>query len=122
MLASELKNRIDGLWDNFAAGGVVNPLDVIEQITAGLAGLDMKAAKEAFAGYLDETRLGSNQIYFVNQIVEYIVQNGIMKDLSVLQKPPFTDNGSIVKIFTDLSLWFGIKSVIDKINANAVAA
>lgn len=41
----------------------------------------------------------------VNQIVEYIVQNGIMKVLSVLQKPPFTDNGSIVEIFTDLSLW-----------------
>lgn len=41
----------------------------------------------------------------VNQIVEYIVQNGIMKNLSVLQKPPFTNNGSIVEIFTDLSLW-----------------
>lgn len=41
----------------------------------------------------------------VNQIVEYIVQNGIMKNLSVLQKPLFTDNGSIVEIFTDLSLW-----------------
>lgn len=87
-----------------------------------IVGLDMKAAKEAFAVYLDETRLDSNQIYFVNQIVEYIVHNGIMKDLSVLQKPPFTDNGSIVELFTDLSLWFGIKSVIDKINANAVAA
>ena len=33
MLASELKNKLDGLWDIFAAGGVVNPLDVIEQIT-----------------------------------------------------------------------------------------
>ena len=31
--AGELKNRIDGLWDVFAAGGLVNPLDVIEQIT-----------------------------------------------------------------------------------------
>ena len=33
MITGELKNRIDGLWDIFAAGGLVNPLEVIEQIT-----------------------------------------------------------------------------------------
>ena len=33
MITGELKNRIDGLWDIFASGGLVNPLDVIEQIT-----------------------------------------------------------------------------------------
>lgn len=33
MITGELKNRIDALWDIFAAGGLVNPLDVIEQIT-----------------------------------------------------------------------------------------
>ena len=87
-----------------------------------IVGLDMNAAKEAFAEYLDESYLDSNQIYFVNQIVEYIVHNGLMKDLSVLQDAPFTDNGSIVEVFTDITLWFGIKKIIDKINANAVAA
>ena len=33
MITGELRNKIDGLWDVFAAGGLVNPLDVIEQIT-----------------------------------------------------------------------------------------
>ena len=33
MITGELKNRIDGMWDIFAAGGLVNPLDVIEQVT-----------------------------------------------------------------------------------------
>ena len=33
MVTGELKNKIDSLWDIFAAGGLVNPLDVIEQIT-----------------------------------------------------------------------------------------
>ena len=33
MITGELKNKIDSLWDTFAAGGVVNPLEVIEQIT-----------------------------------------------------------------------------------------
>ena len=33
MITGELKNKIDALWDIFASGGLVNPLDVIEQIT-----------------------------------------------------------------------------------------
>lgn len=33
MVTGELKNKIDSLWDIFAAGGLVNPLEVIEQIT-----------------------------------------------------------------------------------------
>lgn len=87
-----------------------------------IVGLDMAAAKEAFAEYLDETNLDSRQIYFVNQIVEFIVHNGMMKDLSVLQETPFTDRGSIVEVFTDLSVWMGIRRVIDQVNANALAA
>lgn len=86
-----------------------------------IVGLDMNAAKTAFADYLNNVNLDSRQIYFVNQIVEYIVHNGVMKDLSVLQETPFTDQGSIVEIFTDTSVWFGIKKIIDSINSNAVA-
>lgn len=86
-----------------------------------IVGLDMNAAKEAFSEFLNDANLDSRQIYFVNQIVEYIVHNGMMKDLSVLQESPFTDKGSVVEIFTDLTVWMGIKKVIDQINANAVA-
>ena len=86
-----------------------------------IVGLDMNAAKEAFAEYLNGTTMDSRQIYFVNQIVEYIVKNGMMKDLSVLQESPFTDRGSVVDIFTDLSVWQGIRKVIEEINTNAVA-
>ena len=35
---------------------------------------------------------------------EYIVHNG----MSVLQEAPFTDRGSIVDVFTDISVWLGI--------------
>ena len=86
-----------------------------------IVGLDMNAAKEAFAQYLNDASLDSRQIYFVNQIVEYIVHNGMMKDLSVLQEAPFTDHGSIVEVFTDLTVWMGIRNAIEKINLNAVA-
>jgi type I restriction enzyme R subunit len=92
------------------------------EFVRGVVGLDMNAAKAAFAEYLDNAQLDSRQIYFVNQIVEYIVHNGLMKDMSVLQEPPFTDQGSIVDVFSDLSVWMGIKRVIDQVNANALAA
>ena len=79
----------------------------------------MNTAKEAFSRFLNDVNLDSRQIYFVNQIVEYIVHNGIRKDLSVLQESPFTDKGSVVEIFTDMSVWMEIRKVIDQINANA---
>ena len=87
-----------------------------------IVGVDMNAAKEAFAQYLNDASLDSRQIYFVNQIVEYIVHNGMMKDMSVLQEAPFTDYGSIVEVFTDLSVWAGIRQAIERVNANALAA
>ena len=92
------------------------------EFVRSVIGLDMAAAKAAFAEYLDSTQLDSRQIYFVNQIVEYIVQNGMMKDLSVLQDSPFTDQGSIVEVFTDLSVWAGIRKAIERVNANATVA
>lgn len=86
-----------------------------------IVGLDMNAAKEAFAEYLNKENMNSRQIYFVNQIIEYIVHNGMLKDFSVLQESPFTDRGSIVEIFTNMNEWTGIRKVIEQINANAMA-
>ncbi|MFI3253394.1 MAG: DEAD/DEAH box helicase family protein [Eubacteriales bacterium] len=83
-----------------------------------ILGLDMNAAKKAFGVFLSNANLDDRQIYFVNQIVEYIVENGMMKDLSVLQEAPFTSKGSVVEIFTDLSVWQGIHKIIQEINQN----
>ena len=33
MLTGEIRNQIDRIWDAFWAGGIANPLEVIEQIT-----------------------------------------------------------------------------------------
>lgn len=51
MITGELKNKIDSLWDVFAARGLTNPLEVIEQITYlmfihDLDDTDNKNAKE----------------------------------------------------------------------------
>ena len=92
------------------------------ELVREVVGLDMNAAKEAFSEYLNDVSLDSRQIYFVGQIVEYIVHNGLMKDLSVLQESPFTDQGSVAQVFTDISVWMGIRKVIEKVNANALTA
>ncbi len=92
------------------------------ELVREIVGLDMNAAKEAFSEYLNDANLDSRQIYFVNQIVEYIVHNGLMKDMSVLQEAPFTDQGSVVEIFTDMSVWLGIRKAIERVNKNALAA
>jgi type I restriction enzyme M protein len=33
MLTGEIRNQIDSIWNDFWAGGVANPLSVIEQMT-----------------------------------------------------------------------------------------
>ena len=74
MITGELKNRIDGLWDVFAAGGLVNPLDVIEQITylmfiRDLDDTDNLRAKEAImlglphkSIFADKVKVGDREI------------------------------------------------------------
>lgn len=32
MITGEIKNKIDSLWDIFAAGGLTNPLEVIDKL------------------------------------------------------------------------------------------
>ena len=66
--------------------------------------------------------LDSRQMLFVRQIVNYIVKNGMMKDLSVLQESPFTDQGSISELFNNVTIFMNLRAVIDQINRNAVAA
>lgn len=74
MVTGEIKNKIDALWDVFAAGGLTNPLEVIEQITylmfiRDLDVADNKKAKESnmlgipYASiFADEVKIGERSI------------------------------------------------------------
>lgn len=92
------------------------------ELVRSIVGLSQKAANEAFSQFLNDVNLDSRQMYFVRQIVNYIVRNGMMKDLSVLQESPFTDQGSISELFEDVSMFMTLRAVIESINRNAVAA
>ena len=74
MITGELKNKIDGLWNTFAAGGLTSPLDVIEQITylMFIHDLDdsdnLRAKESAMLGlpyqsiFADEVTIGERKI------------------------------------------------------------
>ena len=92
------------------------------ELVREIIGLDMNSAKEAFAEYLNSVQLDDRQIYFVNQIINYIVKNGMMKDFAVMQEAPFTYKGELGEVFTDITVWLGIMKTIKSINANALEA
>ncbi len=55
-----------------------------------LTGLDRNAAKQAFAHYLEGQHLSANQVRFIENIIDYLTQNGVM-DPGQLYEPPFTE-------------------------------
>lgn len=81
-----------------------------------LVGLDRHAAKEAFAEFLDATHMNSAQIQFVNTLIDYFTQNGVMvMAQQSLAQPPFSDihsdslfglfDGAQVKVLSDKIRW-----------------
>ena len=74
MIAGELKNKIDNLWEIFWTGGLTNPLDVIEQITYMMFIHDLddsdnlRAKESAMLGlpyksvFADEVTIGDRKI------------------------------------------------------------
>jgi type I restriction enzyme R subunit len=86
-----------------------------------LIGLDREAAKQAFGEYLSKKTLSANQIRFINQIIDYLIHNGVM-DAGRLYEAPFTDYAT-----AGLDGVFGnddatrIVSVLDSIRETAVA-
>ena len=55
-----------------------------------MIGLDREAAKQALAGFLSGKTLTSNQIEFVDLIVNQLTEHGVMEP-SLLYESPFTD-------------------------------
>lgn len=75
MITGELKNKIDGLWDIFAAGGLVNPLEVIEQITYlmfihDLDDMDNKKAKDSAMLGLPYESIFGEQVEIGGRVVD----------------------------------------------------
>lgn len=86
-----------------------------------IVGLDREAAKSSFAKYLTNTNYKSNQIRFIDQIINHLTHNGTMNP-RLLYSTPFTDFSSdgIDGVFSEDDINYIIKTIND-INKNAVA-
>lgn len=86
-----------------------------------LVGLNRSAAKEAFAEFLDATTMNSTQIQFVNTLIDYFTQNGVMEQRQLAQ-PPFSDihSNSMFGLFNDEQVQL-LSQKIRWINQNAEA-
>jgi len=92
------------------------------ELVRSIMGLSQKAVSGAFSRFLNDAELGSGHMHFVRQIVNYIVRNGMMKDLAVLQESPFSDQGSISELFHDVAVFMNLRAVIEGIKRNAMVA
>jgi len=83
--------------------------------------LDRNAAKTAFGGFLEQNQLTSDQIRFVDQIVDHLAQNGVL-DPELLFAPPFTNThhegvSGVFPIRADKVI-----GIVRQVNENAVVA
>lgn len=91
------------------------------EFVRSVVGLDRGAAVSAFGDFLSNTTYNATQIQFVNQIIDYLTQNGVM-DPKLLYEPPFThiSNNGLDGVFDDKDA-DKIVDVIRSINSNAAA-
>ena len=86
------------------------------KLVAGITGMDREATQKEFSKFLSDEKLNSNQINFVNNIIDYIVKNGSIEK-QILQEYPFNKDGGVIKLFdNNIAVAREIISVVDKIN------
>lgn len=87
------------------------------KLVSSITGMDREFAKKEFSKFLTDEKLNSDQINFVNNIIDYIVRNGSFDKNELQSNQMFTNSGGIVGLFDkDLSIAKNIISTIDRIN------
>lgn len=84
-----------------------------------IAKLEYEAASAAFSVFINDQSLNQSQIVFVKKVIDYIVQNGYIENVSELMKPPFDKPQSFIKLF-DGSKQKQIVDLVVTIKENAV--
>ncbi len=87
-----------------------------------LVGLDRHEAKLLFAEFLNGQRHSSNQIEFVNMIIDHLTKNGVMEPEKLFDSPytDFSPNG-VSGLFSDGDAEKIVK-ILDDVRVNAAAA
>ncbi|GAA4462417.1 DEAD/DEAH box helicase family protein [Nibrella saemangeumensis] len=90
------------------------------EFVRNIVGIDKSAAKAAFSAFLDNGPMSTAQIEFINMIINYLAENGVIEK-KVLYRQPFTDfdSSGVSALFQNkVSQLF---KIIDDINNNAQA-
>lgn len=143
MITGVIKNKIDKIWTDIWAGGITNPLTVIEQLTylMFIRSLDEKELEnEKFANMTGDTadllfpqsEIGqamrwskfkdrdSCEIFdLILKIINHIENNGYIEDVKILMKPPFDKPYSFIKMF-DAKTRSALIQTIEMIKNNAL--
>lgn len=87
-----------------------------------VVGLDKVEAKNAFSKLVNFGSLNTQQIQFMDLIIEYFAVNGVM-DVKQLFNPPFSNvyAGGMIKLF-DQGVAMNIANTVKEINANCTVA
>ncbi len=90
------------------------------QFIRGIVGLDVNAAQEAFAEFIQAGSLRADQMTFMDNIITYLTKNGVI-DKQMLFAPPFTNihDQGLLGVFDDAAATKVIK-LIDRVNENAL--
>lgn len=86
-----------------------------------VAKMDRDAAYAAFSTFIAEERPNAEQIHFIGQVVDYVVENGYINNVIDLMKAPFDRPYKFSAIFTrDEQIKF--VQVVNSIKSNAMIA
>ncbi|WP_139840768.1 DEAD/DEAH box helicase family protein [Gottfriedia acidiceleris] len=86
-----------------------------------LLGLDLAAAKEAFSEFLEDKTLNSNQIDFINIIIDYFVQYGVLEPKKLFEEKPFTNKHSsgVIGLFPEKAKRMKLMRIVQSINKHS---
>lgn len=85
-----------------------------------LVGLDRGAVQKAFDDFIQSAHFTSDQLVFIQQVIDYLTANGAMS-VEALYEPPLSDNGSPDAVIGDESL-DSVVNLIDEIRRRAAPA
>ncbi len=123
---TELNTLENILFDSETIGTKQDYIDAYGEKPLGefirsIVGLELAAAQEAFAEFIQASTLRADQLTFINSIITYLTKNGTI-DKDMLFEPPFThvhDQG-LLGVFDDAEATKVVK-LIDRVNDNALA-
>ncbi|MDX2286766.1 MAG: DEAD/DEAH box helicase family protein, partial [Bacteroidia bacterium] len=87
-----------------------------------ILGMRIESAQEAFAEFTGSGTLRADQLRFIQLIIDYLTQNGVI-DKQLLFQPPFTDahEQGPFGLFDEAQIIRMVR-ILDQVNANAMAS